>query len=125
MSAALLVAVAAGGALGAPLRYLVDRAVTTHIDTEFPWGTLIINVAGALLFGVLAGLLVHHRLAPVPAALVGTGFCGAFTTFSTFTVETLRLVEDGELREAVANVALATVVGLAAAGLGLAIGLAL
>jgi CrcB protein len=125
VSATLLVAVAVGGSLGAPLRYLVDRAVTTHIDTEFPWGTLAINVAGSLLFGVLSGLLLHHRVGPVPAALVGTGFCGAFTTFSTFTVETLRLVEDGELREAVANVALATAVGLVAAGLGLAIGLTL
>ena len=123
MSATVALAVALGGMVGAPLRYLVDRIVTTHVDSEFPFGTLIINVAGSLVFGVVAGLVLRHHVGPVLAALVGTGFCGALTTFSTFTVETIQLVEDDELAQAAGNVALAVVVGLAAAAAGLAIGL--
>jgi fluoride exporter len=123
MSVTVALAVALGGMVGAPVRYLVDRTVSTRVDSEFPFGTLLINVAGSLVFGVVAGLVLRHRLGPTLAALVGTGFCGALTTFSTFTYETVQLVEDGEVRQAVANVVVAVVAGLAAAAAGLAIGL--
>jgi len=116
--------VAAGGFVGAPTRYLLDRAINGRISSELPWGTFAINVSGSLLLGFLTGLTLGHRLGPIPKALLGTGFCGAYTTFSTFTYETLRLVEDGEIRQAAGNVLGSAVIGLAAAAAGVAVGLA-
>ena len=121
----LYLAVAAGGFVGAPSRYLLDRAVTRRIESDLPWGTFAINVTGSLLLGLLTGLAATGHLPDLAKALVATGFCGAYTTFSTFTFETVRLVEDGRLLEAAGNVLASVAVGLAAAGVGLAIGLAL
>jgi CrcB protein len=124
MNPILFLAIASGGFVGAPTRYLLDRAVNLRTDSELPWGTFLINVTGSLLLGLLTGLVLTHHLGSVPKALVGTGFCGAYTTFSTFTYETLRLVEEGELRQAALNVAASVVIGLAAATAGVAVGLA-
>jgi CrcB protein len=107
--------VALGAAVGAPLRYLVDRAVQSRHESAFPWGTLTVNVAGSLLLGFLTGLPAGHAL----SALLGTGFCGALTTYSTFSYETLRLAQDGRGRHAVANVAVSIFAGLGAAYLGI------
>ena len=79
--------VALGAALGAPARYLLDRAVQTRHDSVFPFGTLLVNVIGSLLLGFLAAL---PATGPV-MAIAGTGFCGALSTYSTFSYETLRL----------------------------------
>ena len=87
---ALLVAL--GAAVGAPARYLTDRAVQRAHDTLFPWGTLSVNVAASLVLGVLAGAGAH--LPASTMALVGTGFCGSLSTFSTFGYETTRLAMD-------------------------------
>jgi fluoride exporter len=125
MNAALLFSVMAGGFIGAPSRYLLDRAVTSRIDSELPWGTFLVNMTGSLLLGFLTGLVLAHQMGPVPKALLGTGFCGAYTTFSTFTYETLRLVEDGELRQAATNVAMSVVIGVGFAAAGVALGLAI
>lgn len=103
-----------GGAVGAPLRYLVDLLVQSRHDSVLPWGTLAVNVLGSLLLGALAAAVT---LGGAPAWLLtvgGTGLCGALTTFSTFGFETLRLVEDGSWLEALANVGLGLVLGLAA-----------
>lgn len=107
--------VALGAAIGAPLRYLTDRAIQSRYDSVFPWGTLTVNVAGSLLLGVLTGLPAD----PGVAALVGTGFCGALTTYSTFSYETLRLVQDGARLYAGINVVASVVAGLGAAYIGL------
>lgn len=114
---ALLVAV--GGAVGALLRYLVDVAAAARFGRRFPVGTLLVNVAGSLLLGMVTGAAVAH---PV-GALVGTGFCGALTTYSTFGAETVRLLSERRPGLAglsvAANVTLglgATFVGFAAAG---------
>lgn len=123
MTSWLLVAVAAGGFVGAPVRYLADRFVAGRAGTDFPLGTWAVNVAGALLLGLLSGLAIRHRLPSGAQALAGTGFCGAFTTFSTWSFETVRLVEAGELVRAFVNAAASLVVGLAAAGAGIALGL--
>lgn len=120
----LILAVCLGGLVGAPARYLVDRAVTDRVDTELPLGTMAVNVSGSLLFGLLTGLGLGHHVGPVALALFGTGFCGAYTTFSTFAMEALRLFEDGEARQAAATIGVSTVAGLLAAGVGVAIGLA-
>ncbi|MCG5217864.1 fluoride efflux transporter CrcB [Streptosporangium sp. KLBMP 9127] len=110
-----------GAAIGAPLRYLTDRLVQSRHDSVFPWGTLSVNVAGSLLLGLLAGLPAGSAL----AALAGTGFCGALTTYSTFSYETLRLVQEGFRGRAVANAVVSVGAGLAAALLGLLLARAL
>lgn len=89
-----------------------------------PWGTWIVNGTGALLLGLLTGLAQHGHLSPVAEAATTTGFCGAFTTFSTFTVETVRLVQDDALGAAARYLGTSVLVGLAAAGVGIAVGLA-
>ncbi|KAB1900811.1 CrcB family protein [Micromonospora tulbaghiae] len=109
--------IALGAAIGAPLRYLTDRAVQARHGSPFPWGTLTVNVAGSVLLG---GLLAAP-VAPGVTALVGTGFCGALTTWSTLSYETLRLARTGERRPAYANVTLSVVAGLGAAFLGYAV----
>lgn len=115
---ALLVAL--GAALGAPARYLVDLLVQSRHDSVFPWGTLSVNVAGSLVLGVLVGL----RASPQGMALVGVGFCGALTTYSTFSFETLRLLQRRSAFFAGANVAVSIFAGVGAAFLGVAIGAA-
>ncbi|MFC7547354.1 fluoride efflux transporter CrcB [Plantactinospora sp. GCM10030261] len=116
-----LLLVALGAAVGAPLRYLVDRAVQTRHASVFPWGTLAVNVIGSALLGLVAGLPAD----PAVIALVGTGFCGALTTYSTFSYETLGLARAGDRWLALANVSLSVVAGLAAAYGGLAVAHAL
>jgi len=102
--------VAAGAAVGAPLRYLTDRAMRARFGPAFPWGTLAVNVAGSLLLGLIAGLPAD----PAVTALVGTGFCGALTTYSTFAYETVALAG----RRAAANVVVSVLAGIGAAALG-------
>ncbi|TDE58461.1 fluoride efflux transporter CrcB [Nonomuraea mesophila] len=106
-----------GAAVGAPLRYLVDRAVQARHDTVFPWGTLTVNVAGSLVLGFLAGLPAGDGV----MALAGTGFCGALTTYSTLGYETVRLVEEGARLHAVANALASVLAGLGAAYCGVAL----
>jgi CrcB protein len=114
------VAFVVAGAAGAVVRYELDRAVADRSRGVFPWGTLVINLTGSLLLGVLTGLALHHGLPSSDRIVLGTGFCGAYTTFSTFTFETVRLAEEGALAEAVRNAA-GTLAGCAAAA---AVGLA-
>jgi CrcB protein len=108
-------------AAGASLRYRVDQTVAERAGGTFPWGTLVINITGSLVLGILTGLGLYHAFPKAPRVILGTGFCGAYTTFSTFTFETVRLAEDGAVSEAVRN-ALGTLVTCAAAA---AFGLAL
>lgn len=110
--------VALGAAVGAPLRYFIDRLVQSRHDSVFPWGTLIVNVTGSALFGVLAGGGTAAAMPPWLLAAGGVGFCGALTTYSTFGYETARLVEDGSVRYGCLNAVLSLVAGLGAAFLG-------
>lgn len=112
----MLLLVAAGGAIGALGRFLVDRALAARLDPVLPWGTLAVNVAGSALLGGLAGA---GAAVPDPVwHLVGIGFCGALTTWSTFGYETVRLATSGGRGYALLNVGLTLVIGLAAAALG-------
>jgi CrcB protein len=104
--------VAVGAAVGAPLRYLVDRAVQRRCGTGFPWGTLTVNTVGSGVLGVLAGASAGEGA----TALLGVGFCGALTTYSTFGYE------DGLRGRALAYALVSTGAALGAAGLGLAVG---
>ena len=112
--------VALGAALGAPARYLTDRAVQGRHASVFPWGTFTVNVVGSFILGLVTAAATHG-LDPRVSALVGTGFCGALTTYSTFSYETLRLVEQNARRETVAYLAASVAVGLGAASLGWAV----
>jgi len=113
------------GAIGAPCRYLLDRLVQDHTAGAFPWGTFVINITGSILLGVITGASLYHAFPDTPKIILGTGFCGAYTTFSTWTFETVRLLEEGAVREAVMNATLSLLVGVGAAGLGLALAAAL
>ena len=120
-----LVAVGLAACAGAVCRYLVDLAVQGRTDAAIPLGTLLVNVTGSAGLGFVAGLGLHHGLADTPQLVLGTGFLGAYTTFSTFAYETVRLMEDGSTVAAWWNVAAGTLTGLAAAGAGLALAAAL
>lgn len=113
-----LLLVMLGAAVGAPSRWLVDQAIQSRHDSVFPWGTLTINVAGSLLLGVVLGASALGRGSAELLALAGTGFCGGFTTFSTFGYETIRLVEQGSTWQALLNVAASLAAGMAAALVG-------
>ena len=116
-----LLLVITGAAVGAPLRYLTDRAVQSRHDTVFPWGTFAVNVFGSLVLGIVAGAVAAGGASAQVQLAVGTGFCGALTTYSTFSYETLRLLEGDARLIAAANVAGSIVAGVAAAFLGVAI----
>lgn len=115
--ALFLVAVAAG----AVARFVVDRLVSDAVRRDFPWGTIVINVSGSFVLGFLTGLGLYHAFPADTRLVLGTGFCGAYTTFSTFSFETVRLIEAGRGRAALGNVAISTGVALLAAGTGLAL----
>ena len=113
--------VMAGAMVGAPLRYLTDRAVQARHGTVFPWGTFTVNVVGCLVLGTLAGAATHGAASASVQLLVGTGLCGALTTYSTFSYETLRLTEAGSGLYAAVNVVASVVAGLAAAFTGVSL----
>ncbi len=120
-----LLLVALGAVVGAPLRYLTDRFIQARHDTIFPWGTLMVNVAGSLIMGFLVGAAAAGRLDPMILTVLGPGFCGALTTYSTFGYETLRLAEDGSRLLATANIAINLFAGVSAAFVGVAIAAAI
>lgn len=116
-----LLLVALGAALGAPARYLTDQAVQARAGAVYPWGTLTVNVVGSFLLGLVAG----WPAGPGLAALVGTGFCGALTTYSTFSYETLRLLEGGSRPAALVNVVGSVATGLLSGLAGITLAAAL
>lgn len=112
----LVGAVAAGGALGSVGRYLLGAFIQGRAAPGFPMATLVINVAGSFLLGlILQAALEGTGMSPATRLFLATGFCGGFTTFSTFSYETLRLVEEGEHAPAVAYVALSVGLSVGAA----------
>jgi len=117
----LIAGIVLAGAVGAPTRYLVDRFVQRRTEGVFPLGTFVVNVSGSLLLGFIVGLGLYHAFPDTPATVLGSGFCGAYTTFSTFTYETLALTEARAYAAAVSNVLLSAVVPALAAGAGLAL----
>ncbi|MCX4959615.1 fluoride efflux transporter CrcB [Streptomyces virginiae] len=113
--------VVAGAAVGAPLRYLLDRAVQARLDgpdAVFPWGTFVVNATACLILGTLAGAALAGAASSRLQLLLGAGLCGALSTYSTFSYETLRLAERGRGFLAAANVVMSVLVGLGAVHLG-------
>jgi fluoride exporter len=116
----ILAWIALGAAVGAPMRYVVDRLVQARHNTVFPWGTMTVNLAGCLVLGLLVA--AGGRLATPVQAAAETGFCGALTTYSTFSYEALRLIEDRARFYATAYVTASLLGGFGAAGIGSLLG---
>jgi CrcB protein len=117
VTTSLLITVAGGG--GAVARFLVDGTLRARWPTRFPWQTVTINVTGSLLLGVLTGLVLFHAQPTELTAVAGTGFCGGYTTFSTASFETIRLLQQRAYLTAAANTLATPILCIAAAGAGL------
>ncbi len=119
----LLLFIAAGGAVGALSRYGASLGVYRLFGRGFPYGTLFVNVGGSFLMGVLSILLIQrYNLSPEWRAAILVGFLGSFTTFSTFSVETMNLLEQGDLMQALLNITISLVLCLVAVWFGLSLG---
>ncbi|MFJ6727091.1 fluoride efflux transporter FluC [Streptomyces sp. NPDC091281] len=117
--------VIAGAVVGAPLRYLTDRAVQARHDTVFPWGTFTVNMAACAGLGLLTGAAAATTVPAALQHLVGTGLCATLSTYSTFSFESLRLAEGGAKYFAAANAVVSVAAGLGTAYLGAALATAL
>ena len=111
-----------GGFVGANARYLLATWIAGRASTAFPLETLVINLSGSLVLGLLLGVLENHVTPPALRLALATGFLGAYTTFSTFTYETIRLVEEGSLLLAALNAGGSLALGLGAVFGGLGLG---
>lgn len=114
---------ALAGGLGAVARFVLDGFVKSRVGTSFPVGTVVVNVTGSLVLGLVTGLVLAHTVAEPVRLVVGTGFCGGYTTFSTASFETVRLVEQHRFGAAVLNGVGTLVVTVGVAALGLWLGL--
>lgn len=115
----IFVLVCFGGAAGAVTRFVVDGAVRSRARGTFPWATVLINVTGSLLLGVLTGVTLYHSTGTDAKLIVGTGFCGGYTTFSTAMFESVRLLQQGSTYRMLGNWLGTAALTTAAAALGL------
>jgi CrcB protein len=125
MTPLLFLAIAAAGGAGAAARFLLDGLVRSRLGDAFPFGTMIINVSGSLLLGLVTGLAMNHLLAPEWSLVLGAGLLGGYTTFSTASFETVRLIQARRYRAALLHGIGMLGVSVAAAALGLWLGLGL
>jgi CrcB protein len=119
----LILAVAVGSAAGGVARYLLTESVQLRTGSAFPFGTLFVNILGCFALGFITQLVLQQGDAsPRLRALLTTGLTGGFTTFSAFSLETVRMLEDGNVGGAAGNIGLSVALGLAALWLGMAAG---
>lgn len=119
----VLVWIGLAGAAGAVTRFWLGSYVTMRVNSHFPWGTFVINISGSFVLGFLTGLGLGRGVARTWLVPASAGFLGAYTTFSTWCLETVRLLEGGNRLFALLNVLASTATGLVAAALGLYLGL--
>ena len=110
------------GGCGAVLRYLVDRSVQRRVGSDFPLGIMVVNLSGCLVLGILTGAALRRGLSVTWVTVAGTGLIGAYTTFSTFTYDTVRLTENDQWAYSLVNVLVSVALGVGAAAAGLALG---
>lgn len=122
MTVLLVIAVGLAGGVGAVARLVLDGLLRARVRVSFPLGTTVINVTGSFLLGLVTGLALAHGLPPEWRAVLGTGFLGGYTTFSTASYETVRLAQQRRYRAALMNGVGMLALALAAAGLGLWLG---
>ena len=123
MSTSVVLLLIAAGGLGAVCRFVLDGAVRSRFGSGFPIGTLVINISGSLILGLLTGLTLAHLLPDTVRLVVGTGFLGGYTTFSTASFETVRLLQERRVPAALLYGLGTLLATTAVAGLGLLIGL--
>lgn len=115
----ITVLIAVFGGLGAVLRFVTDGTIRTVLGRNFPWGTLIINVTGSFILGLMTGLVLHNEASGNLLLIIGTGFCGGFTTFSTAIFEAVRLIEERRYAAVLVQIMGNGILSLLAAALGL------
>ena len=118
---ALVVGVALAGAIGAPARYVLERLIRSRWPTDWPWGTFVVNVSGSLALGLVVGVVLAQGVDADVRTIVGTGFLGAYTTFSTYAYETVRVGTVPRRGLAVAYAFGSVVASVLAAAIGLAL----
>lgn len=119
MTPALLLWLMLAGAAGAVCRYALDYGVSSRVRSGFPWGTVAVNLSGALALGLLTGSFLFQGLPAAPYVVLGAGFLGAYTTFSTWLLEVVRLAQGGRWGAALGHALSSLGLGVAAAALGL------
>lgn len=118
-----LIFIAAGGAIGAVFRFLVSNGIHSFMSRDFPYGTLTVNVIGSFVMGMSYVMLIERlNVSPEWRAFIVVGLLGAFTTFSTFSIETLVLIQNSELSKAMLNVFLSVVLCVMGSWIGLILG---
>lgn len=118
----IAVFVAFAGSCGAVTRFVLDGHIKTKYSNAFPWATFIINVTGSFMLGLIGGILLAHHAFSNMAAVIGVGFCGGYTTFSTASFETVRLLEKRDYKRALGNAAGGVLAAVIAAAAGYAMG---
>ncbi len=113
-----ILCIALGGAVGSILRYILSKTVSNSIGNLFPWGTFVVNVMGCLLMGVLLGIAAKHNISTELKCLLIVGFCGGFTTFSTFAAESLSLIKGQDWISVVIYLTLSLWIGITAVWTG-------
>lgn len=118
----IAVFVALAGSLGAMTRFVLDGHIRAKYNHTFPWATFVINVTGSFLLGVVSGVLVNHHGFTAVETIIGIGFCGGYTTFSTASFETVRLLERRDYTRALGNAAGGLLATIVAAAVGVVVG---
>jgi fluoride exporter len=111
--------VSMAGSLGAIARFVLDAEIRRRLRSNFPWGTLAVNVSGSLLLGVLVGVVIFHGGDPGLETVLGVGFCGGYTTFSAVSVEAVQLIRQNRRREAAFDIGGTLVLAVVACAVGL------
>lgn len=122
MSPLLFVLLSLAGGLGAATRFALDGVIRSRAGESLPWGTILINVTGSFLLGLVTGMVGQHLLVGSAQLVLGTGFLGGYTTFSTASLETVRLLQAGRRRDGIVNALGTLVAATTSAAIGLLLG---